>query len=172
MLKDGGHNTGDEKWIHYDNLKRKKSWNKSGHALTSTAKPNIQVYCIWWDQQNIMYYELLQRNETIIENRYRLQLMHLSRALKEKRPQYEQRHKVILKHYNARPLIAQAVKIYLEMLKSYPIRRTLLILSRLLFVPIDDTRSFRAELLFVWRYQKMDRLVDSFKRCRLFSTRN
>lgn len=32
--------TGDEKWIHYDNPKRKKSWGLPGHASTSTAKPN------------------------------------------------------------------------------------------------------------------------------------
>jgi len=33
--------TGDEKWIYYDNPKRKKLWSKPGHASTSTAKPNI-----------------------------------------------------------------------------------------------------------------------------------
>lgn len=33
--------TGDEKWVHYDNPKRKKSWGYPGHASTSTAKPNI-----------------------------------------------------------------------------------------------------------------------------------
>ena len=44
--------------------------------------------------------------------------MRLSRALKEKQPQYEQRHdKVILQHDNARPHVAQAVKKYLETLK-------------------------------------------------------
>ncbi|KAG5318254.1 MLF factor, partial [Pseudoatta argentina] len=41
---------------------------------------------------------------TITGDRYRLQLMRLSRALKEKRPLYAQRHdKVILLHDNARP---------------------------------------------------------------------
>ena len=30
--------TGDEKWVHYDNPKRRKSWELSGHAFTSTAK--------------------------------------------------------------------------------------------------------------------------------------
>jgi len=112
--------TGNEKWIHYDNLKRKKSLGKSGHA--STTGSNIYgsklMLCIWWDQEGVVYYELLQPNETIIRDRYRLQLMRLSRALKEKRPQYEQRHdKVILQHYNARPHVAQAIKTYLETLK-------------------------------------------------------
>ncbi|KAG5313062.1 MOS1T transposase, partial [Pseudoatta argentina] len=78
--------TGDEKWIHYDNPKRRKSWGKPGHASTS--------------------------------DRYRLQLMRLSRALKEKRPLYAQRHdKVILLHDNARPHVAKPVKTYLETLK-------------------------------------------------------
>ena len=47
-----------------------------------------------------------------------MQLMRLSRALREKRPQYEQRHeKVILQHDNARPHVAKPVKTYLETLK-------------------------------------------------------
>ena len=46
--------------------------------------------------------------------RYRLQLIRLSRALREKRPEYEQRHEVILLHDNARPHIAKIVKKYLE----------------------------------------------------------
>lgn len=114
--------TGDEKWIHYDNPKRRKSWCKPGHASTSTAKPNIHgsklMLCIWWDQLGVVYYELLKPNETITGDRYRLQLMRLSRALKEKRPQYEERHdKVILQHDNARPHVAKPVKTYLETLK-------------------------------------------------------
>lgn len=114
--------TGDEKWIHYDNPKRKKSWGKPGHASTPSAKPNIHgsklLLCIWWDQQGVIYYELLKPNETITGDRYQLQLMRLSQALKEKRPLYEQRHdKVILLHDNARPHVAKPVKTYLETLQ-------------------------------------------------------
>jgi len=65
-----------------------------------------------------VYYELLKRSETITGDLHRKQLMHLSRALKDKRSQYNERHdKVILQHDNARPHIAKSVKTYLETLK-------------------------------------------------------
>ncbi|KAG5319580.1 MOS1T transposase, partial [Pseudoatta argentina] len=83
--------TGDEKWIHYNNPKRRKSWGKP----RKTKYPWLEA-----------------------GDRYRLQLMRLSRAFKEKRPLYAQRHdKVILLHDNARPHIAKPVKTYLETLK-------------------------------------------------------
>ncbi|UYV68292.1 SETMAR [Cordylochernes scorpioides] len=113
---------GDEKWIHYDNPKRRKSWVKPGHASTSTAKPNIHgkklMLCIWWDQLGVIYYELLQPNENIPGERYQQQLMRLSRALKIKRPLYAKRHdKVIYQHDNARPHVAKVVKETLEALQ-------------------------------------------------------
>jgi len=43
---------------------------------------------------------------------------------------------------------------------------------RLSLVPINDTGSIWAEVLFIWKYPKIDRFVDSLKRCRLLSTRN
>ena len=114
--------TGDEKWVHYDNPKRRKSWGMPGHASTSTARPNIHgakvMHCIWWYQLGVVYYELLKPNETITGDQYRTQLMPLSRALKEKRPHYKNRHdKFILQHDIARPHIARPIKTYLETLK-------------------------------------------------------
>ncbi|GBP51064.1 Mariner Mos1 transposase [Eumeta japonica] len=110
--------TGNEKWIHYDNPKSRKSWSKPGHVSIPSAKSNIhgsKLLCIWWDQQGVIYYELLKPNETISGERYQL---HLSRSLKEKRPLYKQRHgKVILLHDNARPHVAKPVKTYLKMLQ-------------------------------------------------------
>ena len=32
--------TGDEKWIYFENPKRKRSWVTPGEPSTSTAKPN------------------------------------------------------------------------------------------------------------------------------------
>ncbi|KAK6733007.1 hypothetical protein RB195_017027 [Necator americanus] len=34
--------TRDEKWIHYDNPKLRKSWGQSGRASASAPKPNIK----------------------------------------------------------------------------------------------------------------------------------
>ena len=45
---------------------------------------------------DVIYYDPLNPNETITGERYRTQLMRLSRALCEKRPQYEQRHEKMI----------------------------------------------------------------------------
>ena len=67
--------------------------------------------------------------------------MRLSRALKDKRPQYNERHdKVILQYDNARPHVAKMVKTYLETLngKSYPTRRILQTLLPLTITCFDQ----------------------------------
>jgi len=65
--------TGDEKWIPYDNSKRRKSWVDLGQPSTSTPKPNIHaknvLLCIWWDWKGVLYYKLLRQGETITADR-------------------------------------------------------------------------------------------------------
>ncbi|UYV81040.1 hypothetical protein LAZ67_19002599 [Cordylochernes scorpioides] len=110
------------KWVHYDNPKRRAMYGYPGRASSSTVKPNIHgdkiMLCIWWDQLEVVYYELVQRNESMTGEVCRRQLMCLSRALREKRLQYANRHdKVIFQHDNARPHAAACFETYLEMLK-------------------------------------------------------
>ena len=66
--------TGDKKWVHYDNPKRRKLWGMPWHASTSTPRPNIHctkfILCILWDQLGVVYYELLKPSETIIRQSY------------------------------------------------------------------------------------------------------
>jgi len=106
---------GDENWIYFDNSKRKKSWVDPGQPSTSTPKRNIHghkaMFCIWWDMQGVVYYELLRPNESITGDRYQLQLNRLNEALLEKRPAVaSNRRKVMLLHDNARSHVAKAVK--------------------------------------------------------------
>ena len=62
--------TADEKWIDYDNPKRKKSYVKPGQSAKSIS--NIHgakvMLCIWWDQKGVLYYELLNRVKPSMEN--------------------------------------------------------------------------------------------------------
>ena len=76
------------------------------------------MLCIWWDQFGLVYYELLQPNETITAERYQQKLMQSNRALmKFKRPQNAKRHdKVIFQHDNAPSHVAKVVKETLEAL--------------------------------------------------------
>ena len=87
--------TGDEKWIHYDNANRKRSYVKRGQPAKSTANPNIHganvMLCIWWDQKGVLYYELLKPGETNNGEGYRTQLISSKRAIAEKRPEYATR---------------------------------------------------------------------------------
>ncbi|KAG5314449.1 MOS1T transposase, partial [Pseudoatta argentina] len=88
MIQKQGH------WVPYELKPRdvERLAMKSGYTtiIQSVENPGVSPamhphrLCIWWDQQGVIYYQ---------------QLMRLSRALKEKRPLYAQRHdKVILLH--------------------------------------------------------------------------
>jgi len=97
--------TGDEKWIFFENPKRKKSWVDLGAPSTSTARPNRfnrkTMLCVWWDQKDaIMSYWSLAKQ--LIAKRYQQQLIDLNRSLLKKRPEYQKRqHKVIFLHDKA-----------------------------------------------------------------------
>jgi len=55
--------TGDEKWIIYNNVERKRSWGKRNAPPLATPKPGLHskkvMLCVWWDWKGILYYELL-----------------------------------------------------------------------------------------------------------------
>ena len=78
----------------------------------------MALLCIWWNQKEAVYYELLKPGEKVTGDRYRQELIELNQALKRKRPELGDRtHKVILLHDNARPHVAKPVKTYLENIK-------------------------------------------------------
>lgn len=86
-----------------------------GQPSTSTPKRNTHrhktLLCIWWDQEGVLYYELLRPNKTVTADRYQQQLSRLSDELTQKRPSVaNNRRKVILLHDNARPHVAKSMK--------------------------------------------------------------
>ena len=71
--------TCDEKWIDFDNPKRKYHWIDSGEPTISTPKCNLHcnkvMLCIWWDIKGVLHYELLKPGQTITADRYHQQLL-------------------------------------------------------------------------------------------------
>ncbi|GFV85770.1 mariner transposase [Trichonephila clavipes] len=66
--------TGDEKWVTYDNIMRKRSWTKRGEGAQTVAKPGLTarrvLLCIWWDWKGIIYYELLPYHQILNSDLY------------------------------------------------------------------------------------------------------
>jgi len=62
---------------------------RRNHGQTEYSR--LQDHVLYLDQLGVVYYELLKPTEAITGDRYRTQLMRLSRALKDKRPQRETR---------------------------------------------------------------------------------
>lgn len=106
--------TGDEKWISFDNVVRKKGYCQPGQSLPTTSKVSLHVrkrmLCIWWDIRGPIYYELLKPNETINSDKYCQMLEKLEVELKKKRPALVNRNHVILQHDNARPHVSVATQ--------------------------------------------------------------
>lgn len=99
--------TGDEKWIVYNNVKRRRSWGPKNSRPQTTAKaglhPKKMMLCIWWDIKGVVYYELLPENQTINAAKYCEQLDRLREAVAKKRPELANRRGVTFHHDNARP---------------------------------------------------------------------
>jgi len=76
------------------------------------------MLCVW-DQEGVIFYELLKPGEIINAHRYYQQLIKLHRALREKRPHYRKRHnKLIFLYDNAPSHTSTIVQNFLETLNS------------------------------------------------------
>ena len=99
--------TGDEKWIVYNNVNRKRSWSKRDEPSQTTSKADIHqkkvMLSVWWDWKGVVYFELLPRNRTIDSDVYCQQLDKLNTAINKKRPELINRKGIIFHQDNARP---------------------------------------------------------------------
>ncbi|XP_049818723.1 histone-lysine N-methyltransferase SETMAR-like [Aethina tumida] len=99
--------TGDEKWIVYNNAKRKRSWGKKDEPAQTISKADIHqkkvMLYVWWDFIQIVFFELLPDNTTINSKVYCDQLNKLNDALQQKRPELINRKGVVFHQDNTRP---------------------------------------------------------------------
>ena len=99
--------TGDEEWVVYDNVVRKRSWSKRDELAQSTLKADIHrkkvMLSVWWDFKGIVYFKSLPRNQTINSNIYCRQRMKLDKEMKEKQPELAIRKGDICHQDDARP---------------------------------------------------------------------
>jgi [histone H3]-lysine36 N-dimethyltransferase SETMAR len=106
--------TGDEKWVLYVNVERRKQWLSSGQQPISYQKPGLHpkkiLLCVWWDMKGILYFELLNMDQRITAEIYCQQLDRLRKILIKKRPALVNQKGVILLHDNAKPHIAKITR--------------------------------------------------------------
>ena len=80
--------TGDEKWVLYANITRRRQWLFPGQAATVTPKaglhPKKRMLCVWWNVTGVVYWELLPEKCTINATKYRAQLSSMAAKLAEK----------------------------------------------------------------------------------------
>lgn len=97
---------GDEKWIVYNNVNRKRSWEMQDESAQMTSKVEIHqkkiMLSVWWDYKGILYFELLPNNQTINSNVYIQQLAKLADAIEAKRPVLANCKGVVFHHDNAK----------------------------------------------------------------------
>ncbi|GFW05763.1 histone-lysine N-methyltransferase SETMAR [Trichonephila clavipes] len=103
--------TADEKWVLYNNPKRKRQWLSPKEPPRRTAKPGLHpkkaLLCVWWGIREIIHFEVLKPGEIVNVDLYGEQLDRLNQSLIEKYPAIINIKGVILEHDNARPHCAK-----------------------------------------------------------------
>ncbi|GFY19936.1 mariner Mos1 transposase [Trichonephila clavipes] len=99
--------TGNDKWVTYDNIVRKRSWSKCGEATETMDKHRLTamkiLLCIWRDWKGIIYYELLPYGQTLNSSDiYCQQLDYFKLAIDQKRSELANRRGVVFHKDSAR----------------------------------------------------------------------
>ncbi|XP_068622876.1 histone-lysine N-methyltransferase SETMAR-like [Battus philenor] len=98
--------TGDEKWVLYDNLKRKRQWLSRNELQRTNATPGLHpkkaLLCVWWNTRGVVYFKVLEPGQTVNVDVYCEQLEKVNQSLIKKNPKIVNGKGVILQHDNTR----------------------------------------------------------------------
>ena len=110
--------TEDAKWCLYINMKQRKEWVAAGDTPKPRVKPDLHprktMICVWWDWEDMVHWEMLERNATVNKELYIAQLHSVNEAIRLKRP-HRQGQTILL--HDARPHVAQVIKAALQELE-------------------------------------------------------
>lgn len=95
--------TGDEKWVFYDNPKRKRQWLSPNKPPRRRAKSALHPKKVLLCVRGAVYFEVLKPRQTVNADLYCEQLDLVNQSLIEICPAIVKRKGVNLQHYNARP---------------------------------------------------------------------
>ena len=101
--------TGDENWILYNNVERKRVWSKHNEPPPPTPKASLHpkrlMLCVWWDWKGVLCYKVLLKNQMINSIQYCSQLDQPN-ALDEKRLELVNRKCIIFHLDNTRQRVS------------------------------------------------------------------
>ncbi|KHJ79956.1 transposase [Oesophagostomum dentatum] len=97
--------TGDEKWVTYVNVTRKRQWLQPGETGLETAKPELHprmvMLSVWWNADGVIYWELLPNGSTVTADHYFRQLDEVASKVRGKQSN------IYFLHDNARPHVLE-----------------------------------------------------------------
>lgn len=103
--------TGDESYVLHENDTRRGFWLPRGEEPPVQPKrnPHCQkvLLCCFFDSHGMLWWDMLQKNDTITGDVYAFQLRQLVATIREKR---RRRSEVHLLHDNARPHVASVTR--------------------------------------------------------------
>ena len=106
--------TGDEKWVLYDNVVRKRQWVDKDEQADDVPKANIHskkiMVSVWWSVRGMEYWEVLDDGVTITADVYTGQLRRLKYHVENSRGKNAH---IYFQHDNARPHVARKTKVEL-----------------------------------------------------------
>ena len=107
---------GDEKWIVYNNVVRKRYWSRRYGSPQTKSKQEVHqrkvMLSVWWDCKGVIFFELLPRNQTINSDVYCRQLDSLSKNIIQKRPGLVNRKRVTFHYDNVSKIIGTWIGYY------------------------------------------------------------